>query len=80
MLESKDLGGKCADLNTLYVGLARAMVYNFAYDVMLPGSSGPPLGFMMYPAAETAGDRIDSLDSDGFKHEITAREIAPANG
>ncbi len=24
MLESRDLGGKCADLNTLYVGLARA--------------------------------------------------------
>ena len=24
MLESKDLGGKCADLNALYVGLARA--------------------------------------------------------
>lgn len=24
MLESKDLGGKCADLNGLYVGLARA--------------------------------------------------------
>ena len=25
MLESKDLGGKCADLNALYVGLARAV-------------------------------------------------------
>ena len=24
MLESKNLGGKCADLNALYVGLARA--------------------------------------------------------
>jgi transglutaminase-like putative cysteine protease len=24
MLESKDLGGKCADINALYVGLARA--------------------------------------------------------
>jgi transglutaminase-like putative cysteine protease len=24
MLESRDLGGKCADLNALYVGLARA--------------------------------------------------------
>ena len=169
MLESRDLGGKCADLNALYVGLARAaglpardvygirvaksemgykslgvpsdnvtkaqhcraevylsaygwvpvdpadvrkvmleeppgnrppddemvrkararlfgswemnwMAYNFAHDVTLPGSSGPPLGFMMYPQAETAGDRIDSLDPDGFKYEITAREIAPANG
>jgi transglutaminase-like putative cysteine protease len=25
MLQSKDLGGKCADLNALYVGLARAV-------------------------------------------------------
>src|SRR2546421_10208514 len=25
MLEAKDLGGKCADLNALYVGLARAV-------------------------------------------------------
>ena len=169
MLESRDLGGKCADLNALYVGLARAaglpardvygirvarsemgykslgassdnvtkaqhcraevylsaygwvpvdpadvrkvmleeppgnrppddemvrkararlfgswemnwMAYNFAHDVTLPGSNGPMLGFMMYPQAETAGDRIDSLDSDSFKYEITAREIASANG
>ena len=169
MLESRDLGGKCADLNALYVGLARAaglpardvygirvarsemgykslgassdnvtkaqhcraevylsaygwvpvdpadvrkvmleeppgnrppddemvrkararlfgswemnwMAYNFAHDVTLPGSSGPMLGFMMYPQAETAGERIDSLDPDSFKYEITAREIAPANG
>jgi transglutaminase-like putative cysteine protease len=169
MLESRDLGGKCADLNALYVGLARAaglpardvygirvarsemgykslgvssdnvtkaqhcraevylgaygwvpvdpadvrkvmleeppgnrppdddmvrkararlfgswemnwIAYNFAHDVTLPGSSGPPLGFMMYPQAETAGHRIDSLDPDSFQYEITAREIAPANG
>jgi len=169
MLESRDLGGKCADLNALYVGLARAaglpardvygirvarsemgykslgassdnvtraqhcraevylsaygwvpvdpadvrkvmleeppgnrppddemvrkararlfgswemnwMAYNFANDVALPGSSGPPVGFMMYPQAETAGRRVDSLDPDSFKYEITAREIALANG
>ena len=169
MLESRDLGGKCADLNALYVGLARAaglpardvygirvarsemgykslgassdnvtkaqhcraevylgdygwvpvdpadvrkvmleeppgnrpsddemvrkararlfgswemnwMAYNFANDVALPGSDGPPLGFMMYPQAETADGRVDSLDPDIFKYEITSREIAPANG
>jgi hypothetical protein len=56
------------------------MAYNFAHDVTLPGSSGPMLGFMMYPQAETAGERIDSLDPDSFKYEITAKEIAPANG
>jgi transglutaminase-like putative cysteine protease len=163
MLESKDLGGKCADLNALYVGLARAaslpardvygirvakselgykslgassetitksqhcraevylsdygwvpvdpadvrkvvleeppgnrplndemvqkartrlfaswemnwMAYNFAHDVALPGSSGAPIGFLMYPQAETADGRLDSLDADSFKYEITSRE------
>jgi len=168
MLESKDLGGKCADLNALYVGLARAsglpardvygirvakselgykslgtasenvtkaqhcraevylsgygwvpvdpadvrkvvleeppgnrplddemvkkarvrlfgswemnwIAYNFAHDVALPGSSGAPLPFLMYPQAETAGGRLDCLDPDGFRYEITSREIAPVN-
>jgi transglutaminase-like putative cysteine protease len=167
MLESGDLGGKCADLNALYVGLARAsglpardvygirvapsergykslgvssekvskaqhcraevhlsgfgwvpvdpadvrkvmleeppgnhplndemvvkararlfgswemnwIAYNTANDVALPGSSGPSLGFFMYPQAETADGRLDSLDPDSFKYEITAREIRPA--
>lgn len=165
MLESKDLSGKCADLNSLYVGLARAaglpardvygirvaksemgyislgasseivtkaqhcraevylssygwvpvdpadvrkvvleeppgnrplddamvkkararlfgawemnwMAYNFAHDVALPGSSGVPLGFLMYPQAETAEGRLDCLNPDNFKYEITSREIA----
>ena len=165
MLESKDLGGKCADLNALYVGLARAaglpardvygiriakselgykslgtssenitkaqhcraevyigsygwvpvdpadvrkvvleeppgnrplddqmvkkarerlfgswemnwMAYNFAHDVALPGSAGAPVGFLMYPQAETSDGRIDCLDPDNFKYEITSREIS----
>ena len=169
MLESKDLGGKCADLNALYVGLARAaglpardvygiriakselgykslgtssenitkaqhcraevyiggygwvpvdpadvrkvvleeppgnrplddemvkkararlfgswemnwMAYNFAHDVALPGSAGAPVGFLMYPQAETADGRLDSLDPDSFKYEITSREIPSTNG
>jgi len=169
MLETKDLGGKCADLNALYVGLARAsglpardvygirvakselgykslgassekitksqhcraevylhdhgwvpvdpadvrkvvleeppgnrpldddmvkkarlrlfgawemnwMAYNFAHDVSLPGSSGKPVGFLMYPQAETADGRIDSLDADSFKYEITTKETTSANG
>ncbi|HTP68716.1 MAG TPA: transglutaminase-like domain-containing protein [Dongiaceae bacterium] len=163
MLESKDLGGKCADLNALYVGLARSvglpardvygirvakselgykslgpstptvtkaqhcraevylneygwvpvdpadvrkivleeppgnrpldddmvksgrtrlfgawemnwMAYNFAHDVALPGSSGGPIGFLMYPQAETAEGRLDCLDPDNFKYEIQSRE------
>jgi transglutaminase-like putative cysteine protease len=169
MLETRDLGGKCADLNALFVGLARAaglpardvygirvaksdlgykslgpsteivtkaqhcraevylnsygwvpvdpadvrkvvleeppgnrplddemvqkararlfgswemnwMAYNFAHDVALPGSSGAPLGFLMYPQAETADGRLDCLDADSFKYEIKSRETIPANG
>lgn len=169
MLESKDLGGKCADLNALYVGLARAsglpardvygirvakselgykslgtasenvtkaqhcraevylkehgwfpvdpadvrkvvleeppgnrplndemvkkarvrlfgswemnwVAYNFAHDVNLPGSKGAPLPFLMYPQAQTADGLVDCLNPDGFRYEITSREIAPAPG
>jgi transglutaminase-like putative cysteine protease len=169
MLESGDLGGKCADLNALYVGLARAsglpardvyglrvaasrmgykslgvssenvtkaqhcraevylrdygwvpvdpadvrkvvleeppgnrpledkrvqeararlfgawemnwMAYNYAQDVTLPGSSGPPVRFLMYPQAETAEGRLDSLDPDRFQYQITAREIGSVHG
>jgi len=164
MLESGDLSGKCADLNALYVGLARAvnlpsrdvyglrvarsefgyrslgvgspnvtraqhcraevfltgygwvpvdpadvrkvvleekaqpttladpvvppvraklfgawemnwLAYNEAHDVKLPGSTGPAVGFLMYPQAETGSERLDSLDPDNFKYTITAREI-----
>ena len=169
MLESKDLSGKCADLNSLYVGLARAaglpardvygirvakselgykslgaasanitkaqhcraevyiggygwipvdpadvrkvvleeppgnltlhdetvekararlfgswemnwIAYNFTHDVALPGSNGSQgatLGFLMYPQAETNEGRLDSLDPDNFKYQITSREISP---
>jgi transglutaminase-like putative cysteine protease len=169
MLESKDLGGKCADLNALYVGLARSaglpardvygirvgkselgykslgassenvtkaqhcraevylndygwvpvdpadvrkvvleeppgnrpldddmvkkararlfgswemnwMAYNFAHDVALPGSKGAPVGFLMYPQAETTEGRLDSLDPDNFKYEITSKETTSRGG
>jgi hypothetical protein len=43
--------------------------------VALPGSNGKPLGFLMYPQAETAGGRLDSLNPDSFKYEIISREI-----
>jgi transglutaminase-like putative cysteine protease len=165
MLESGDLGGKCADLNALYVGLARAsglpardvygirvaksdlgykslgassekitkaqhcraevyltaygwvpvdpadvrkvvleeppgnlplseekvasarkrlfgswemnwMAYNFAQDIELPESGGTSLPFLMYPQAETAQGKLDSLDPDNFKYEITSRELS----
>jgi transglutaminase-like putative cysteine protease len=164
MLESRDLSGKCADLNALYVGLARSvglpsrdvygirvakselgykslgaasdnitkaqhcraevylqeygwvpvdpadvrkvvleeppgnrpldddmvkrarkrlfgswemnwMAYNYAHDVALPGSSAAPVGFFMYPQAETTEGRLDCLDPDNFKYEITSKEV-----
>jgi hypothetical protein len=34
----------------------------------------------MYPQAETADGRIDSLDADSFKYEITTKETTSANG
>jgi len=51
------------------------LAYNTAHDVALPGSSGPRLGFLMYPQAEHAGGRIDPLAPDDFKYTITAREV-----
>jgi hypothetical protein len=51
------------------------MAYNFAHDVSLPSSSRPALPFLMYPQAETAEGRVDSLDPDQFRYEMTAREI-----
>jgi transglutaminase-like putative cysteine protease len=167
MLESGNLGGKCADINALYVGLARAaglpardvyglrvapskfgykslgagssviskaqhcrsevhlagfgwvpvdpadvrkvaleepptnlriddpkvvaarkalfgswetnwLAYNFAHDVALPGASGPKVGFLMYPQAETASMRLDCLEPDAFKYTITSKELTGA--
>jgi transglutaminase-like putative cysteine protease len=50
------------------------IAYNFAHNVALPGSSGPPVVFFMYPQAETSDGRIDCLDPEGFQYQITARE------
>ena len=49
------------------------MAYNFAHDVVLPGSSGAPVAFLMYPQAETSEGRLDCLVPDHFKYEITAQ-------
>jgi transglutaminase-like putative cysteine protease len=52
------------------------LAYNMAHDVKLPGSSGPAVGFFMYPCAETAKGRLDSLDPDNFRYRITVKELA----
>lgn len=64
MLASKDLGGK--------YGIRVAGSERYA---SLGTSS---VGFLMYPQAETAGGRLDSLSPDIFRYEITARALDPA--
>jgi transglutaminase-like putative cysteine protease len=49
--------------------------YNYAHDLQLPASDGPTLGFFMYPQAETAHGRKDSLDPKKFIYTIKAKEI-----
>lgn len=51
------------------------LAWNTAHDVALPGSSGPRLGFLMYPVGENAAGRFDSYAPDDFRYQITAREI-----
>jgi transglutaminase-like putative cysteine protease len=51
------------------------IAFNDAHDVVLPGSAGKPLPFLMYPQAEVAGTRLDSLDAGHFKYTIAAREM-----
>ena len=49
--------------------------YNTAHDVSLPGSKGPPVGFLMYPQAEMAATRLDCLDPETFRYTIEARDV-----
>ena len=51
------------------------MAYNTAHDVVLPHAQGPRLGFLMYPHAETGGQRLDAYAPDDFRYRISAREI-----
>ncbi len=49
--------------------------YNMGADVALPGSRGPKVPFLMYPNAETGGQRLDQLDPDSMGYAITAWDI-----
>ena len=51
------------------------LAYNDGHDIALPGSKGPKVPFLMYPQAETADGRLDSLDPDTFKYTITTRQV-----
>jgi len=52
------------------------IAYNAAHDVTLPGSSAPPLGFLMYPQAENAGIACDCLEPGAVAYRITAQPLS----
>ena len=52
------------------------LAFNFGNDIALPGARGPLVDFLMYPEAETGGERLDCLDPDSFKYVIVSRELA----
>ncbi len=51
------------------------LAYNYAHDVKLLNSREDAVAYFMYPQAETAETRKDSLDPDSFKYKITTREL-----
>ena len=53
------------------------IVYNHGHDVALPKSRGLPASFLMYPNAETAEGRLDSLNPATFRYAIHSREVEP---
>jgi transglutaminase-like putative cysteine protease len=54
------------------------IVYNHGHDVALPKSRGLPAPFLMYPNAETAEGRLDSLNPATFRYAIHSRELTSA--
>src|SRR5437870_8464356 len=51
------------------------LAYNYGHDVRLPNSAAGPVPFPMYPQAEPADGRKDSLEPTSFKYQITSREV-----
>jgi transglutaminase-like putative cysteine protease len=50
--------------------------FNYARDFVLPGQKEGPIGFLMYPYAETPDGSADSLDPAHFAYTIAATQIA----
>jgi transglutaminase-like putative cysteine protease len=48
--------------------------FNYAHDIVLAGAKRGSIPYFMYPQAETSQGRIDSLDPDAFRYEITVKE------
>ena len=51
------------------------LAYNSGHDLQLPGAQRGRVGYLMYPQCETAEGRLDCLDPDNFKYQLTTREI-----
>jgi len=51
------------------------MAYNTAHDLMLPGGTGKPVGFLMYPIGVSGGQPIDSYAAKDFAYQISAVEV-----
>ena len=51
------------------------VAYNYAHDVLLPGSNDTWVPYLMYPNGETANGRLDQLDPGTFKYTLTARGL-----
>lgn len=54
------------------------LAFNTAHDVALPKSAHGKIAFLMYPQCETAAGRLDTLDPDNFRYQMTSRELASA--
>jgi hypothetical protein len=52
------------------------LAFNTAHDVALPKSAHGKIAFLMYPQCETADGRLDTLDPDNFRYQMTSRELA----
>jgi transglutaminase-like putative cysteine protease len=48
--------------------------FNYAHDIVLAGAKRGSIPYFMYPQAETAKGRVDSLAPDAFRYEITVKE------
>ena len=51
------------------------LAFNFATELTLPNSTRGKIAFLMYPQCETGDTRLDPLDPDNFKYQMTSREI-----
>jgi transglutaminase-like putative cysteine protease len=49
--------------------------FNYARDFTMPGQKDGPIGFLMYPYAETPDGSRDPLDPENFAYTISSKEI-----